>query len=105
MKFRLIVDPRLLKPHCRLTLARSLLVLPSQAAQPDFHAAVADVRDLLKYAFESLSFALQPEAADPSELFLATEDGFLLPPNARIDCALEDNQVIRMSSVKAPAVT
>jgi len=59
------------------------------------------VKDLLKFAFESFSFAFAPHVR-PQDLYLCTEDDFLLPPNAKIGLALDPLQVIRLKAVVLP---
>ena len=48
------------------------------------------IKDLLKFAYNSFSFAFIQDI-NPRDLYLSTEDGFLIPPNALIDQAIEVN--------------
>jgi hypothetical protein len=90
MKYKLIIDPALLKQPYQTTLTRSLLVCPSEPKT---------VRDLLKFTYDSFEFAFSEGAVKARELYLSTEDDFLLPPNAPVGLALEKDQVIRLKSV------
>jgi len=81
MKYKLLIDKALLRPQYQSTLHRSLLVCP---------VALPDIKDLLRFVYSSFTFALL-EAVKPDDLFLSTDDEFLLPPNAKVELALEPN--------------
>ena len=91
MKYKLIIDKSLLKAQYQQTLSRSLLVCPD---------TVIDIKDLLKFAYKTFSFAINDQIVDSSDLYLCTEDDFLLPPNAKADLALDQNQIIKLNSIK-----
>ena len=61
---------------------------------------VIDIKDLLKFAYKTFSFAINDQIVDSSDLYLYTEDDFLLPPNAKADLALDQNQIIKLNSIK-----
>ena len=90
MKYKLLIEKPMLRPQYQSTLHRSLLVCP---------VALPDIKDLLRYVYSTFAFAL-PDAVKPDDLFLSTEDDFLLPPNAKVELALEPNQIIKLSSVR-----
>ena len=72
-------------------MCKTLLVLPADR-QP------TTIRDLLRFAFETFSFAFGA-SADAQDLFLSTDDDFLLPPNAPLAQALDPNQVVKLGSI------
>ena len=80
MKYKLIIDTSLLKPALHSTISKSLLVLPSELVN---QLKSLTVVDLLKYAYENLKFALRPNVLEVN-LYLTTEDDFVLPPNAEL---------------------
>jgi hypothetical protein len=92
MKYKLILDSGLLKQPYQQTLSRSLLICPQNSE------STWTVKDLLKFAYESFQFAFE-EIIRPQDLYLCTEDDFLLPPNCKISLALDPLQVIRLKKV------
>jgi hypothetical protein len=74
-----------------VTLCKTLLVLPADRKP-------TNIRDLLRFAFETFSFAFG-SSADAQDLFLSTDDDFLLPPNAPLAQALDPNQVVKLGSI------
>ena len=59
---------------------------------------VSTIKELLKFAYETFTFAFS-SIVDSKDLFLSTDDDFLLPPNAQVNLALDTNQVIKLSSI------
>ncbi len=90
MKYKLVIEKSVLRQQYQATLHRSLLVCPVD---------LPDIKDLLRFVYSTFSFALA-EGVKAEDLFLSTEDDFLLPPNAKVALALETNQVIKLSSVR-----
>ena len=91
MKYKVIFGQGILKAQFTKTLGRSLFL-----ADP---LKVGTVKDLLKAIHNNFAFAFD-SAVDPSGLFITTEDEFLLPPNAPVKDALEENQIIKIMGVQ-----
>ena len=72
MKYKLLISPSILKPYYQVSLAKTLVVYSSTKKEDR-------VKNLLEFIFDSYKFALD---AKPEQLYLSTEDDFLLPPNA-----------------------
>ncbi len=96
MKYKLILDSSLLKPPYHSTITKSLLICPHGSE------ATWTVKDLLKFAYESFEFAFS-ENVRAQDLYLCTEDEFLLPPNCKTILALDPLQVIRLKKVSINA--
>jgi hypothetical protein len=76
-----------------VTLSKTLLVIPSERK-----AKILTVKDLLAFAAETFAFAFLG-SVNAQDLFLATDDDFLLPPNAAITDSLEPSQVIKLDCI------
>jgi len=96
MKLKLIIDDTLLKPFYQQTFSKTLLIYPDALL-----SQAPTVTRLLSFVFESFKFVLLDQLK-PALLYLCTHDGFLLPPNAAVADCLDQNQVVRLMSVKAP---
>ncbi len=86
MKYKLIMDTSLLKPSYHETLTKSMLVIDSNNYQ------LTNIKELLVFICLNYKFAFTLTALHYlQDLYLATEDGFVLPPQAQLQLALEDN--------------
>ena len=94
MRLKLLISECLLKPFYQPTFAKTLLVYPGEPTH--------SVTDLLAFIFKNFSFALV-DLVQPSQLYLTTDDGFLLPPKTVITECLEKDQAIKLIAVKPEA--
>eukprot|EP00347_Sterkiella_histriomuscorum_P000160 403376943 len=111
MKLKLLIPEHFLEAFFCQTFSKTLVVFPlpqnpssqtpnsfiSQHFSQQEQAPV--IKDLLKFIYESHSFAFDKQIK-PELVYITTEDDFMLPPLARVDQTLEQNQVIKLKSIE-----